>query len=148
MKRITLICMACLLLGSLFATDFVMKDGTTLIGTLYGKQDESFYIIDGDNQLHVVPIVFIYQVNDGFGDVLDIWAKRKDFMKDLPEDATEAPIVDRTSSPSPLLLTPPPSLPEPTYAETQLRSISSALWVMAGVQIAVIVGTAVFLISK
>lgn len=70
-----------LLVGTaLCAVDFNLTDGSVVIGELKGIQDDSMYIVDASNLLHIVPIASITTINSGYGDVSVSWKRKKPFM--------------------------------------------------------------------
>jgi hypothetical protein len=108
------------------ATDFILKDGTTVIGTLKGILDQSMYVVTDSGQLHVLPFDTVQAINDGSGDVSYVWKMKKPFMDINPKayDVINSP----TNSAQVDILQVPPT-PRDPY-EHHLASISTALWTM------------------
>ncbi len=108
------------------ATDFILKDGSTVIGTLKGIMDQNIYVVSANNQLHILPFDTVQAINDGSGDVSYVWKLKKPFMEidpqsyDLADNPNTLPVPAIMHSPL------PPEDPNTRH----LASISAALWTM------------------
>lgn len=151
MKKLISLIVVFALVQGLFATDFVLKSGRTVIGKLKGIQEGHMYVLAADNQVNVLAFNDISVVNDGNGDVSIMWKRKKPFMDaDLANYTLVNPDKqDQLYATMPL--TPVPIQPKPTSVELSnqhLKSISSALWFMNGMIALSLIGGIVLASSK
>jgi hypothetical protein len=86
MKRtvITLIILASFVLT--YAVDFTLKSGRTIQGSLQGIRDNSAYVVDANDKLHILHFSDILAVNAGSGDISDQIKSRKPYMNINPAE--------------------------------------------------------------
>lgn len=108
------------------ATDFVLKDGSIVIGALKGIANQSMYVVNTTGQLYVLPFESVQSINDGSGDVSYIWKMKKPFM-DIDPNAYD--IINSPTNTAQVDILQVPPAPQDPY-ERHLSSISTALWTM------------------
>ena len=69
-----------------YAVDFTLKSGKTIEGNLQGIRDNSAYVIDADNKLHILHFTDILAIDAGSGDISEQIKARKPYMNINPAD--------------------------------------------------------------
>lgn len=148
MKHLALLALLTLVISMLCSVDFTLDNGAMIIGTLEGIQEGNMYIVDTQNQLHIVPMDDIKSINAGTGDVAFSWKRKKPFMNIDP--ATYQLATNQLSPLSPESLTAfIAEQPKPAMSEEakQLKRIANNLTYMSAITTVGIVGAIIWALT-
>lgn len=149
MKKVIFTLVLVVISLAFYATDFILADGSIIIGELKGINSGSMYIVDTSEQLHVIAMDNIQVINNGSGDVSSIWKRRKPFMDIDPDKYQANTMGSIPADQKPSLLAPPPKYPS---AEASLAGINKALWtqvyIVEGTLAMAIIGGLVFVLTR